>query len=445
MQSDYGDKKHGNFEVLVEECKQSLVSYGHYNKDPSYPWLRNAVLMGEPPAERIPYTHKVVQLTGEFDRQGWDGVGRPNTAFNRTEKNFNIRGTDLGVSFMHKNRVYFLFGDTWKVGQTAAAPDKDLDSIAFCTDGEAMNGLTLTFNPHPPLVCPAISQHGFEVPIDGFSIKDTMYVFFTTGAMPDEQLPAGEEESKWIKKSLLARSHDDGLNFDQLFDFSTSKFINVSVERGTVSPQTTKPVGRQPQEEVLFIWGTGRYRSSDLYLSILPLKGLDNKHGIRYFANDKWSEHEQDATPLFCAGNLGEISVRWNPFLQRYLALFNSDNPRGINLRSAPQPWGPWSATPVMVFDPGFQQVKGDECSGDGYGRFMHVSWKTRVCDHVQDDILPPGTIRDDDDGGEYGPYQITHYARGVKGQWTQIYFTMSTWNPYQVMLMTTIITQTMV
>ncbi|MCA1674732.1 MAG: DUF4185 domain-containing protein [Actinobacteria bacterium] len=37
---------------------------------------------------------------------------------------------------------------------------------------------------------------------------------------------------------------------------------------------------------------------------------------------------------------------------------------------------------------------------------------------------------------GMYGPYQIPQYSRrSDKG--VQIYFTMSTWNPYQVMLMT--------
>jgi hypothetical protein len=35
-----------------------------------------------------------------------------------------------------------------------------------------------------------------------------------------------------------------------------------------------------------------------------------------------------------------------------------------------------------------------------------------------------------------YGPYQIPQFSRaGADG--VQIYFTMSTWNPYQVMLMT--------
>jgi len=56
-------------------------------------------------------------------------------------------------------------------------------------------------------------------------------------------------------------------------------------------------------------------------------------------------------------------------------------------------------------------------------GRFMHIPWDVRICDHVQDDMFGP--LRDNEWGGEYGPYQITRYAIGHRGRWTRIYFTM--------------------
>lgn len=45
---------------------------------------------------------------------------------------------------------------------------------------------------------------------------------------------------------------------------------------------------------------------------------------------------------------------------------------------------------------------------------------------------------RENEWGGEYGPYQVAPLARGEDNKFTQIYFTMSIWNPYQVVLMTT-------
>jgi hypothetical protein len=76
------------------------------------------------------------------------------------------------VSFEHKNRVYFLFGDTWRVGESLAS-HFDWDSIAFCTDPSAQAGLSLTFYKQPPLV-PGISQGAFEVPLDGFSFEEIL-------------------------------------------------------------------------------------------------------------------------------------------------------------------------------------------------------------------------------------------------------------------------------
>jgi hypothetical protein len=65
----------------------------------------------------------------------------------------------------------------------------------------------------------------------------------------------------------------------------------------------------------------------------------------------------------------------------------------------------------------------------DGLGKFMHLP----NADHAQEGF---GIDRSTELGGMYGPYQIPQYAQATSGG-VQIYFTMSAWNPYQVMLMT--------
>ena len=160
---------------------------------------------------------KIAQLTGEFDREGWNGTGTPRYALNRTENRFNIVGTDLGASFSHQGRLYFLFGDTWRVGHST--PNDDLDAIAFCTDTNADDGLELTFLPRPPMV-PGIAQDAFNVPLDGVSWNGKMYVFFST-----DRRQAGIYAL--MGRSILARS-DNGLHFKLLYEVSRFKFINVS-------------------------------------------------------------------------------------------------------------------------------------------------------------------------------------------------------------------------
>lgn len=49
---------------------------------------------------------KVSQVTGETDRE------RHLVTDSQTETRFGLRGTDLGASFEHNEKLVFLFGDT---------------------------------------------------------------------------------------------------------------------------------------------------------------------------------------------------------------------------------------------------------------------------------------------------------------------------------------------
>jgi hypothetical protein len=73
----------------------------------------------------------------------------------------------------------------------------------------------------------------------------------------------------------------------------------------------------------------------------------------------------------------------------------------------------------------------------------MHISWHDqdldylRHLDYVQDDAFLEGR-RDNEYGDVYGPYQITRYSTGKANEVCDLYYTMSTWNPYQSVLMRT-------
>ena len=234
IQANFGSGAHKNFEVLAEECDESVIAYWHPNQDVTLPWLRDKPVLGRGYRLRLPETHKIVQLTGQFDRQGWDGTGTPPFAHNQTETQFRVRGTDLGSSFVHKEQTFFLFGDTWRVGQRPE--DQDLDSIAFTTDTNPDHGLGLRFLDRPPLIHPPVPQNGFNVPLDGVSVNQSMFVFFSTDAhFPDGRALMG--------RSILTRSNNDGLDFEFLYEFSRDKFINVSVERTTLEPADAEAIG----------------------------------------------------------------------------------------------------------------------------------------------------------------------------------------------------------
>ncbi len=374
-------------------------------------------------------TQKICQLTGDLDRQ----TGQP--TLNQTRARYGVFGTDLGFSFLHEGRTYFLFGDT--VGLHGG------DSIAYSQDTEPEDCLDLTFvtgadGRYLPPSVPGITLGAFEVPAGGFSANGAMYVFFTTDHTEQEVMGC----------SVLARSSDGAQTFAALYDVSTDKFINVVpvIVDNAAIPGLPESAGQG-----LLAWGSGNYRQSNPYLAYIPLGSVEERSAWLFYAGldtstaastslstrlgasstsglPRWSASEADAAALFNHPCVGELSVAWNADLGKWLMFYNCFLPRGITLRSADAPWGPWSEGEV-IFQP---------WDDGGYCNFMHVSYEDRNCDAVQD----PG--RDNEWAGEYGPYIIpslawTHPSTG-SGQAgvTTVYFVMSTWNPYAVMLMKT-------
>ena len=358
-------------------------------------------------------SQKICQFTGEFDRE------RQQPTLNRTESRFGVVGTDLGSSFEHGGKIYFLFGDTW--GRRRNEGNRD-DSIAYSEDTHPEDCLTLQFvmganGLYLSPQVPGISLRAFEVPTGGFSYNEAMYVFFTTD----------HSEQRVMGRSILARSTDNAQSFEYLYDVSRDKFINIAP---VIINNSDIPGLPMSEGQGLLLWASSTYRESDPYLAYIPLSTVEDRETMRYFSGfdassgqPRWSTHESEAVPLFSHPCIGELSVAWNPYLRKWLMLYNCANPRGINFRVTDQPWGPWSEAQVL-FHP---------WEDNGYCHFMHVSWDYRNCDSVHD----PG--REREWGGEYGPYMIPRFTQGDATH-TTIYYVMSTWNPYNVVLMKSVL-----
>ncbi len=336
---------------------------------------------------------KISQLVGDFDKE------RNQATANLTNNRYKLVATDLGVPFRHKNRIYILFGDSFGA--------RGGDAIAYTTDTTPEDGLDLNFvtdaeGIYKPIIIPGIRQDAFEVPTEGVSIGNRMYIYHTTDS----------SAAATMGRSVLAVSEDDGQTFKYLYDVSRQYFINVStVEEG----------------DRLMTFGSGTYRQSNVYLSYQPSAEINTRGSIRYFTGldnsgqPQWGPREQDARALFDQPCVGEFSVSHNRFIGKWIMLYNCGLPqaRGILLRTADQPWGPWSNAQVL-FDP---------WADNGYCHFMHTIPSFRQCDSVND------AGQENIWGGEYGPYQFEDLAVGTDTT-TTIYFTMSTWNPYTVVLM---------
>lgn len=442
---------HDCIEVLTQEAAASVFHYYRYVEDDGgQPWLRTSCLkidegpyLGQfrVPPLKGPFSTKVEQITGEVDRQR-----NHLTRTSLHNQNRDPLGTDLGSSFTHKGILYFLFGDShWRHGE----PEGTADSIAYALEPTPAQGLTLEFHRSFMVIhwphdwsddFDGARQGEFDVPQDGFSYEENAFVFFSTDH---------GKHGKTMGRSVLTRcrnamtnfagtEYDDPLQFFYLKEFSRRRFINCQVQVTTPEMLRTfkAPVGGPG----LLIWGTGAYRADNVYLAFLPLDTstryvLLHTHAdaatlaFYYFAGLRggepvWSNDEDEAVPLFHPASVGELSVRYDPALGAFVMMYMSGpyDPIGeaACLRLSRTPYGPWS-----------QRRKVFDVRAEGYGQFIQ---RHKALPLLGDSIIDG---RDPlSGGGAYAPYQIPKFTQLGSGNSVLIYYVLSTWNPYQVVLM---------
>jgi hypothetical protein len=355
-------------------------------------------------------TVKVEQLLGEEDKE------KHQPTLSRTETRYGIQGTDLGNSFEHDGRVYFLFGDT--VGRL----DHALDTIATTDATGPEQGVRLDFltagRDYLTIQPPGISMGGFEVPVAGISLGGQMYVAVSTN----------HSEHRSTDRSVLTKFTLPG-KFQPLRTISqlpAGHFVKMSLhtEPGPIA-------GMPSGGPFVIVWGTGVYRQSDAYLSVIPVNQFETGKGTLYFAGmdaagaPSWSANESDAKPIVQNGTLGDLSVTWCKDLGLWLMTYDRRAPtRGVALSYSRTPWGPWSE-PQILFN----------AARDGIGRFVHDP-NGSPPDGLAGPVIGRGQANPDAvHGGAYAPYVVERWTK-MKGSELSVYYVLSTWNPYVVVLM---------
>ena len=357
---------------------------------------------------------KLEQLIGDEDKE-WHQPTR-----SRTGTRYHIQGTSLGSSFEHEGHAYFLFGDA--MGQLG----RSLDPIATTNATDPERGVQLDFltagaAPYLTIQPPGISMGPFEVPVSGISVGGQMYVVVSTNHSQD--MPT---DRSVLTKFIPPATFEPLRTISQL---PAGRFIRMSMHA-----QQGSPAGLPPGGPFILMWGTGEYRKSDVFLSIVSASQLETGKGAHYFAGlnaagaPTWSDNESDATPITNGGMIGDLSVTWCKELGLWLMTYDHlKAPFGVVFSYSRTPWGPWSE-PELLFN----------AMRDGaIGKFIHeVS-----ADHKDGLAGPifggpamqsnPGGIR----GFPYAPYVVERWTR-VQGSELNLYYVLSTWNPYVVVLM---------
>ena len=313
-----------------------------------------------------------------------------------------LTGVAQGVTFPANGKLVALFGDNFLQYDDAVGfaptvlPASGVPAITWLTNASGF----------VPLKVPTVDLGRGNVPVEGLVVAEKTYVFFATGYNPGSGRYGG---------GALAHTTTDLASLSLDFVSTTSKFVHVSVvqDGGTA-----------------WIYGAGPdYKRSPIHLAKATVATIADRTKWSYYTPSGFVADEASAKPLVDHDCVGELSVRKHPRLGLYLMAYACGVPRGVLVRFARKPEGPWSSS-VNVMD--------SSLADGGYGRTMHATFG--VAGH--DDGLSEAHTRAEEAGSEYGAYLVPEWfdAQKTPDKTFAIVYTMSTFNPYTVWLMRTVL-----
>jgi hypothetical protein len=429
---------------------------------------------------------KVCQLTGQTDwltGQTTDAQTQSKYGLQGIDLGFPVE-SDTGD-------LYFLFGDAVPNGHPPGSfptvpPDDALGKTARTAVPDSTTCIDMTLfssgrrkSLGHPTVTPPIQQGSFNVPTGGVTVGSKFFAFFWTdhcvipdnfgpnAATPLERPAAGAfcpetDASNSIGNSVLAYAVDSNpLAFTQVAPPLDIAYVPqmpngfVYVTAALPGPRKRGVDYRPGYEAPIPVFGVARYRMSIPYLALAPqasfgavstwkFYGGTSPSGPIWLTYQQWqSGHvgSQWAPPadveLYAnspnvwslSGDercVGEHSVTWNAPLQVWLMLYTCGGWQ-VEARTAPDPWGPWSAPTILL------------SAVENPGLFCTLFWGKpgTSCPGLKSQQIPALTF-----GYLYAPFVISRYTQNVippgPGQAKQatIYWLLSTWDPYQATVM---------
>ncbi|MGA7327071.1 MAG: DUF4185 domain-containing protein [Rhodomicrobium sp.] len=332
-----------------------------------------------------------------------------------------------------------------------------------------------------PAVQPPIQQGSFNVPSGGAFVGGTFYAFFWTDhcslptplapnpasplALPPPSVTCEEMlQSSSVGRSVLAQAAmANPTSFTwtppsgadpALARNMPSGFVYVSAAADAMTQPVTINISSSKVQGYP-VFGVPRFRASIPYLAIAPqtsfgdpttwyfFNGTDNSGNPVWVTRSVWEGNPASPTawvPPSASAEIysaalpttercvGEHSVTYNQALGVWLLLYGC-GAWTIEARAAPNPWGPWSQPIVLlsaVQDPA-----------------------NIVCTLIQNDTtkgcpgLAPGLLiaTVPNPGHFYAPFVLNRYTQNLSSlpahpKSATIYWLVSTWNPYTVVVM---------
>jgi Domain of unknown function (DUF4185) len=298
--------------------------------------------------------------------------------------NPDILGRDGGYSALFQGYSVWLYGDTFIAKPNAEDQTLLSDSWSFTTDLNAQSGIT-----------------GFQEQLDSAGAP-TMILPLTPAEEAFNQAhnvndcqaqPCGARWALWPTSVAVNPSDGSALIFYMLVSAQPGNFnfqgIGTSVATWqNLQQQPQRPTSNPPivaahpdllftQNEpgfgsasfisngTLYVYGCG-YATGCQLGKVDPSSAQDRSAWSFYAGNGNWSAQISDAVSVFNDANI--LSISWNPYLQRYLAVYSPPFSQNVVIRTSLNPEGPWSGE-IVAF------VAMQPASGNVYDALAHVEY----------------------------------------------------------------------
>jgi hypothetical protein len=358
---------------------------------PSPPQIPNAAAMVPPPPAPAPAPGPPPGTS----LVGWvTGPESPND----TVKRFAITGTDLGIMWDNGGRqVLMAFGDTY--GYCGVRGQQWRYNVLFRSQDGALSNTVAASD--SPLWAPGLSKQIINsikwaptekgiIPTAGVAVGGNQYVNFMS-------IRNWDSDGRWTTNfSAIAVSPDNGEHWG-VYPSSVRPASPDATEKAAYVPgnenfQMGAFLRPGPGDPYLYTFGTPSGRGGAAYIARVAPAGVPDLRRYEYWssASNSWVPGSPSAATPVIPGPVGEMSAQYNTYLKQYLVLYCN----GLNdvvARTAPAPQGPWGPEQVLV--PSMQ------FPGGIYAPFLHP-WSTG----------------------------------------RELYFNLSEWERYNVMLMKTVL-----
>ncbi|AKS36725.1 hypothetical protein AFA91_28595 [Mycolicibacterium goodii] len=329
---------------------------------------------------------------------------------NDTARKFAITGTDLGIMWDNGDpaghQVLMAFGDTygycsvrgqqWRYNVLFRSQDGALSNTVAVPNGVVRNKYSGS-----PVWAPGISKQIINstkwaatekgiIPTAGVSVGKTQYLNFMS-------IRNWDSDGRWSTNySAIAVSPDNGENWgvypgtvrtpgDGLV--SGARFVP-----GNENFQQAAFLKPGPGDPYLYMFGTPSGRGGAAFIARVAPGAVPDLNRYEYWNSNSnaWVPRDPGAATPVIPGPVGELSAQYNTYLRQYLVLY-CNGANDVVMRTAPAPQGPWGPEQLLV--PSMQYP------GGIYAPFLHP-WSTGK----------------------------------------ELYFNLSLWSAYNVMLMRTVL-----